>query len=98
MADDSGVDIRALAKLARLEITDEEIQKLEREIPPILAFIETIQKASGEASQVESGLRNVMRDDDNAHESGMHTDDLLADAPEKKDGKIVVKQVISRKK
>jgi aspartyl/glutamyl-tRNA(Asn/Gln) amidotransferase C subunit len=92
------VDIAALAKLARLEISPEEVAKLEREIPPILAFIDTIQKASGDAPKGDPDLRNIMRDDDHPDESGIHTEDLLADAPEKKDNKIVVKQVISRKK
>src|SRR6266704_6153979 len=92
------VDIAALAKLARLEISPEEIGKLEREIPPILSFIETIQKASGDAPKSDPDLRNVMRDDDSPDPSGAYTEDLLADAPEKRDNKIVVKQVISRKK
>ena len=92
------VDIATLAKLARLEISPEEMAKLEREIPPILSFIEVIQKASGDAPKGDPELRNVMRDDDRPDESGIYTEDLLADAPEKKDNKIVVKQVISRKK
>ena len=93
------VDIRALAKLARLEISDEEVAKLEREIPPILSFVETIQRASGDVlKKGDPALRNVMRDDDHPDESGVYTEDLLADAPTKKDNQIVVKQVISRKK
>jgi len=97
-SDEKKVDIRALAALARLEISDEEVAKLEREIPPILAFVETIQKASGEVPKSDPELRNVMRDDDHPDESGKYTEDLLADAPAKKDDQIVVRQVISRKK
>jgi len=33
------VDIAALAKLARLEVSDAEMVKLETEIPAILAFV-----------------------------------------------------------
>ncbi len=92
------VDVTALAKLARLEISDEEVGRLEREIPTILSFVETIQKVSVNASKGDSGLRNVMRDDDHPDESGIYTEDLLSDAPMKKDNQIVVRQVISRKK
>ncbi|MDO8561924.1 MAG: Asp-tRNA(Asn)/Glu-tRNA(Gln) amidotransferase subunit GatC [bacterium] len=42
------VDVRALARLARLEVSDEELAKLEREIPDILKFVETIQAVSAQ--------------------------------------------------
>ena len=42
---DPAIDVRALAKLARLEVSDAELAKLEKEIPDILAFVETIKKA-----------------------------------------------------
>ncbi len=101
------VDVRALAKLARLEVSDEELLKLEREIPSILAFVETIQKAdvemrpsTGSASSppASSGLHNVMRDDGEPHESGIYTEALLAQAPARKGNRWAVKQVISRGK
>ena len=92
------MDIRALAKLARLDISDEETTKLEKEIPGILSFVETIQKVSGAAPKGDPALRNVMRDDDHPDEGGIYTAGILAAAPAKKDDKIVVKQVISRKK
>lgn len=92
------VDVKALAKLARLDISDEEIAKLEKEIPSILSFVETIQKVSGSAPKGNPVLRNVMRDDDHPDESGVYTEDLLAGAPMKKNDQIVVKQIISRAK
>jgi|SRR3989338_1464928 len=94
------VDIAALAKLARLEVSDEEMGKLEKEIPAILEFVETIQKAHGSTSspQASSGLKNVMRADDESHESGKYTEKLLEAAPARDGNRIAVKQVISRKK
>ena len=50
------VDIAALAKLARLEVSAEELAKLEEEIPAILHFVETIQKANVSA-EVQRGAR-----------------------------------------
>ena len=92
------VDIPALAKLARLEVADEELARLEKEIPAILGFVETIQKVATDAAEQGDGLHNVMREDANPHESGKYTEDLLAAAPATRDNQVVVKQVISRKK
>ena len=92
------VDIRALAKLARLEVSDEEVVRLEKEIPAILGFVEQIQKvATGDVAH-DTSHRNVMRDDTNPHESGLYTRDLLDAAPAQRDDHVVVKQVLSKKK
>jgi aspartyl/glutamyl-tRNA(Asn/Gln) amidotransferase C subunit len=92
------VDIAALAKLARLDVSAEEMARLEKEFPAILGFVETIQKVATDAEEHDASLRNVMRDDANPHESGKYTNDLLAAAPTVKDNQVVVKQVISKKK
>jgi aspartyl/glutamyl-tRNA(Asn/Gln) amidotransferase C subunit len=94
----TNVDVRALAKLARLEVSDEEVAKLETEIPAILKFVETIRKADASHCAVATDVRNVMREDAEPHESGKYTDALLAAAPCKKANRVVVKQVVSRKK
>ncbi len=91
------IDVRALAALARLEVSDEELAKLEKEIPAILAFVETIKKAGAGLEEKGSGLHNVMRDDTDPHESGIYTKDLLDAAPAQKDNQVVVKHAISRK-
>ena len=92
------VDVAALAKLARLEVPQDELAKLEKEIPDILSFVETIQKANVPAETKLPGLRNVMRADENPHESGAYTKKLLEAAPARDGDRIAVKQVISRKK
>ncbi len=92
------VDIAALAKLARLEVSDAEMVKLETEIPAILHFVETIQKASTGKEANAPALRNVMRADENPIESGKYTKTLLDAAPAREGDRVAVKQVISRKK
>ncbi|MCE9541607.1 aspartyl/glutamyl-tRNA amidotransferase subunit C [Candidatus Kaiserbacteria bacterium] len=92
------VDIKALAKLARLEVSDAEVAKLETEVPGILAFVETIQKVQVSVVATEDSLRNVVRPDDNAYEGGKYTEILLNAAPAREGNRIAVKQVISRKK
>lgn len=98
MSKGEAVDIKGLAKLARLDVSDEELAKLEREIPEVLAFVDVIQKADTSGVSVEPELRNVMRADEDAHESGIHTEKLLSAAPAREGQRIAVKQVISRKK
>ena len=92
------VDIRALAQLARLEVDDAEVAKLEKEIPDILAFVEEIQKANVTGEAEAPALRNVVRADANPHESGLYTERLMEAAPAQKGNRVVVKQVVSRKK
>lgn len=91
------IDIRALADLSRVEISDEEIAKLEKEIPSILTFVETIQKADISSAVADTSLRNVMRADENPHETGKYTEVLLSAAPVREGDRIAVKQVITRK-
>ncbi len=104
MSNEKKVNIRALADLARVEISDDEIMKLEKEIPGILAFVEQIQKVDVSHVSHDTTLRNVMRADENPHESGIHTEALLSAAPAREampagsqGDRIAVKQVISRK-
>ncbi len=98
MTDKASVNIQALANLARLEVSSEEIAKLEQELPGILSFVETIQQAEVFAETKGQGLHNVMRDDVNPHEGGLYTEKLLAASPAREKDRIVVRQVVSRKK
>jgi aspartyl-tRNA(Asn)/glutamyl-tRNA(Gln) amidotransferase subunit C len=92
------VDIRALAQLARIENSDEEVAKLEKEIPEIIGFVEAIQKAGVAPEAHAPALRNVMRDDADPHESGIYTEKILSQAPSREGDRVAVKQVVSRNK
>lgn len=94
---DSSVDVRALAKLARLDVTDEEVATLEKEIPSILGFVDTIQKAAVSDAVLQPELRNVLREDTDQIQSGTHTEVLLEAAPTRVGQHVAVKQVITRK-
>ncbi len=99
MADPAKADIRALAQLARVDLTDAEVAKLEGEIPGILAFVDQIREVAAELPKAASPAhRNVMRADENPRESGTYTEVLLAAAPARAGNQVVVKQVVSRKK
>ena len=91
------VDVVALARLARLEVSAEELTTLEREIPEILVFVEIVQRAHTGKKTNTPALRNVMRTDDEPHGSGAYTERLLEAAPAREGSRIAVKQVVSRK-
>ena len=92
------VDVMMLARLARLEVSEDELTRLQAEIPGILAFVDTIQKVAADSPKTEPSVHNVMRADENPHESGIHTEALLAAAPMREGDRVAVKQVLSRKK
>lgn len=93
----STIDIKGLAALARIQVSDEELARLETELPNILQFVDTIQKLDVSPVPVVPVLRNVLRADGQPHESGKYTESLLAAAPAREGNRIAVKQVVSRK-
>ncbi|QSH39330.1 Asp-tRNA(Asn)/Glu-tRNA(Gln) amidotransferase subunit GatC [Candidatus Kaiserbacteria bacterium] len=90
------VDIAKLANLTRLAISDNEINELEREIPEILAFVEQISEAGGEITKETGDHYNVMREDENPHETGVHTKKMVDAMPDSKDGYLRVRKIIAQ--
>jgi len=88
-------DVEKLALLARIEMPEAEKQDFLDKIPSILEYIGQIQEFSGEAPEKKIGDNyNVMRDDENPRDSGMYTEKILAQAPEKQDGYFKVKKIL----
>ena len=88
-----------LAKLARIEIGDEEAESLSHEFDAILGYVGEIKNAgpaSHKASQDKSeyALKNVMRGDTEPHESGIYTEKILAQAPAREGNYIKVKKIL----
>ena len=97
MADLSRDDILKLARLARLTITDEEVEKYRSELSEILKYVEHLQGA--DVSDLEpttqvTGLKNVMREDE-VIDYGLSPDDLLRLAPQTEGREVKVRRMIS---
>lgn len=92
-------DIINLAKLARLELTENEVDKYSQEIGSILGYIEQINSAIGESdgnNLIENpGGRNVFREDANSDEPETYKDSLLKCAPKTKDDFIQVQKILN---
>lgn len=92
-------DIKHLAHLSRIAISDTEADAFAESITEILGYVGEIQKITGErAPTKEVGvLYNVMREDGEAHEGGLYTEDLLSAAPERDGHYVAVKKIITNK-
>lgn len=86
-----------MAALARIELTEAEIEKFTKELSAILSYVgsvKTLAEGAGEVG-VQLGARyNVLRKDVVTNESDQYTKDLLAEMP-KTDGRyMVVKKIL----
>lgn len=96
MADLTRDDVLKLARLARLTVTDEEVEKYRLELSQILRYVEQLQSADVEGLEPTNqvtGLKNVMRED-KIVDYGVTPDDLLRIAPRTQDRHIKVKRMI----
>ncbi len=89
-------DVRHLAALSNLQLSDDEVTALQLDLGNILTYIE--QLGSLDTSHVEptyqvTGLENVWRDD-TERESTVTREDLLALAPEQEDQSVKVPKVL----
>ncbi len=85
-----------LAKLARIEIGDDEAESLSGEFDAILNYVDEIKKVNLEpkTKNLEPNLINVMRKDTEPHESGIYTEKILSQAPAREGDYIRVKKIL----
>lgn len=89
-------EVEKIAKLARLELTDEEIKTYSDQLSAILGYIDQLQEVDTENVEITSqvtGLSNIMRED--KVEQCSDPKELIELAPENKDNLIKVKAVFS---
>lgn len=89
-------DVLKLARLARIDLTEEEITEFEAEFNEILQYVEQLQAVDVEGLQPTSqvtGLTNVTRDDE-VQDYGYTPEDLLKNVPAVENNQIKVKRMI----
>jgi aspartyl-tRNA(Asn)/glutamyl-tRNA(Gln) amidotransferase subunit C len=89
-------DVLKLARLARLDLTDDEIEEFSGELSEILQYVEqlsTVDVKGLEPTNQVTGLTNVMRDDE-VKDYGYEAADLLKNVPQTKDDLIKVKRML----
>lgn len=89
-------DVLKLAKLAKLKLTDEEVESFTKEISEILNYVEQLQAVdidSLEPTYQVTGLTNATRPDE-VKDYGVSTQDLLKNLPAREGSQIQVKRVL----
>ncbi len=89
-------DVLKLASLAKLELSEEEVENFRAEIAEILNYVEQLQAVDVyglEPTSQVTGLKHVTRKDE-VKDYGYKQEDLLKNVPAVKDGQIKVKRVL----
>lgn len=89
-------DVQKLAALARISVTDAELETFVKEFDGILAYVGQLNTLALEEETVSvPPLRNVMREDGEPHEPGIYTEKIASQFPKRKGNYLSVKQIIS---
>lgn len=89
-------DVLKLARLSRIKLSDEEVDKFAKELGEIVDYVEQIDSVNVEGLEPTdqvTGLKNVMRPDE-VIDYGETTDELLKNAPATERNQIKVKRVL----
>lgn len=89
-------DIKTLASLSRLELSQSEQESYVSDFDGILNYIDMLQEVSGVemTGQSYNPITNVMREDDIAYAPGEFSEALLNEAPKTQDGFVKVKKIL----
>lgn len=90
-------DVKKLAALARIEISDDELAKFTSEFDAVLAYVgqlESLEIQSASAAE-KPALRNVMREDSEPYAPRTFTEKLVEQFPAHEGDALVVKQIIA---
>lgn len=91
----SSDEVKKVAQLARIELTDSEVEKFQKDLSAILDYVDELKAVDTEGLEIVSsvtGLENVARED-KAVLIG-YQEDIIANAPERKDKYYKVKSIL----
>src|SRR3989344_6559613 len=94
--------VLSLAKLARIEISDAEAVSLSHEFDAILGYVSEVKEVDkldkldklDKFNKEEFPIRNVLREDNEPHTSGLYTEKILNEAPSREGNYIKVKKIL----
>ncbi len=89
-------DILKLAFLARLKLSDDEVEKYQKELSSILEYaqqLDSVDVSGLEPTYQVTGLTNVARQDE-VIDYGISTEDLLSNVPAREGAYIKVRRMI----
>lgn len=89
-------EVKHLAKLARIELSKEEVDRFQKQITSILDYIDKLKKVTVEKGEkiVMSDVENVLRDD--MVQQSKNQKELIMQAPNQKSGYVKVKTILKK--
>ena len=90
-------EVRDVAELAHIALSDKEVSQFQKELGSILGYVDQLQEINTEdISEMDhiTGLKNVYREDIVTDVSQNEKDMIMSNVPEQKDGAIKVKNVL----
>lgn len=87
-------DIEKLSTLSRIALSEEEKDAFVTEIDAILEYVSQVKDVSVAVGTADLLVSDVFREDDEPHESGIYTEDILASAPKREGNFIAVKKIL----
>lgn len=90
-------EILHLASLARIRLTDEEVEDFITELPSILEYVSTVSDIAGEDVDIKPAvgkLYNVFRKDEVTNEPDSFTKDILNEMPHTEGRLMKVKKIL----
>jgi aspartyl-tRNA(Asn)/glutamyl-tRNA(Gln) amidotransferase subunit C len=92
-------EVKKLADLARVEMSEPELEKLAKDLESILGYVSELKAAPvSDLSAEESDLINVFREDGNAYEPGTYTEDLVKAMSKSRNNYLSVKPILDKNK
>ena len=87
------IDVKHLAKLARLRIEDDKLAKFEKDMESIVSMVEQLPEISGDASGLDPDHPMKLREDVEGTDK-LTRNELLANAPKMQAGCVVVPKTV----
>jgi len=88
-------EVLHIAKLARLELTEKEAVKMQKDLSAILDYFNVLKKIKSSKLKLESLKKeNTTRKDEASENPASFANNLVQQAPDKKDGYIKVKSIL----
>jgi len=94
-------DVKKLANLARIDMSEEEMKEIAKDFDPILAYVGQVQEAlklsesiSQDKKPEDYFLHNIIREDVVINTCGEYTEKIINEIPDTQDGFLKVKQIL----
>ncbi|TSC94414.1 MAG: aspartyl-tRNA(Asn)/glutamyl-tRNA (Gln) amidotransferase subunit C [Parcubacteria group bacterium Licking1014_1] len=88
-------EVKRIAKLARLELTEKEIEKMQKDLSSILDYFKLLKKTPKPKKEAEDSVKKYLNKTrkDEVKKSGL-SDELFSAAPGKKENYVKVKAIL----